>query len=145
MKAILASIFVAMLLSGCGGGGGDAGTCAGSPEYCAQFAANGGDGQAGTGGIAAPGALAFTKSGTGNLVFDLPANVTRLRIQATFSGPSHTFSVNIGGTPLVRTTIGSSHTPPSFEGIFAGPGGATVDIFDASGVDWVVTQLLTEQ
>jgi hypothetical protein len=141
MKALLASLFVAMLLWGCGGGGGDAGACSGSPEYCAEFA----DGaESGTGGGLGPVSLAFTKSGTGDMVFDLPANVTRLRIKATFSGAFQTFFVDIGGTPVVRTAVGSSQTPPSFDGTFGGPGGATVEIFGATGVEWVVTQVVTQ-
>jgi hypothetical protein len=142
MKAILASILVATLLWGCGGGGGDAGACSGSPEYCAQFAEEGAGQSGGTG---APVSLAFSKSGTGDAVFDLPLNVTRLRVQAKFNGAMQIFFVEIGGVPMIFTTVGSSQTPPTLDRTLVVRGGATVEISGSSGVEWVMTQVFPEQ
>ena len=61
----------------------------------------------------------FTKSGTGDTVFDLPASVTRIRIQATYSANIPTtanFIVRIAGANVVNEVLGASQISTMFDG-----------------------------
>jgi hypothetical protein len=138
MKAPLASILAATLLWGCGGGGGNAGICSGSPEYCAEFAADSPQGELAP--TDAGVAELFTANGTGDTVFNLPATVTRLRIQATHGGSAHNFVVKVGAVTVVDTQVGTSVSPPSFDSTLSVPAGAKVEVLDSSGVNWSFTQ-----
>ena len=73
---------VAVLLSACGGGGGYAPTEG-------VFAAHTTTQPPVTVAVTAPVQnVTFTKTGTGANVFDIPTDVTRIRIQATYNGLS---------------------------------------------------------
>lgn len=138
-----ACLLVATLLAGCGGGGDNAGQCSGSIEYCTEFAAN-----SGTGSITADGAGgsatsvgAFSKSGTGNAVFDIPASVKKIHIQGASTGTDTDFVVRIDGMLVVSAAIGPTKTPSSYDGeqvLFAG---GTVQITQSSGVTWKFTEI----
>jgi hypothetical protein len=130
MKAILASIFVATLLWGCGGGGGNPGTCSGSPQYCAENAED-----------LTPVPPAFTTTGTGAGSFTLPSAVTRLRIEATHNGTAQSLTVRIGGALVVNELLGTAINPERFVGTYLVTGGATVEIIGSAGVNWFATEV----
>lgn len=123
-----------------GGGGGRSGDCSGSAEYCAEYAPSSGASGSGTGGSITP-AGGFTNSGTGDTVFTIPANVSRIRIQGTFAGSSSNFVVKVAGSLIVNETIGSSKSPSAFDGTYLVTGGSTVQITDSSGVAWTFTEV----
>ena len=135
-------IVFAIFLVGCGGGGGNPGTCSGSPIYCAENAA-------GSGGAVTPGTTGggstptnlFTKSGSGDAVFDIPARVTRIRVQGTFTGASSNFIVKVAGSNIVNVIIGTSRDPVALDGTYALVGGGTVEITSSSGVSWTFTEV----
>jgi hypothetical protein len=136
-------ILFAIFLVGCGGGG-NPGTCSGSPMYCAEAAGSGGAATPGTtGGGSAPTDL-FTKSGSGDTVFDIPARVTRIRIQGTFTGTSSTFFVDIAGKNVVAAAIGTSQNPVAFDGTYILAGGGKVEITRSSGVSWTFTEVAAD-
>lgn len=78
----------------------------------------------------------FTRSGTGNTVFDMPTDVARVRIVGTFSGNSSNFVVRIGGRLVVNELVGSFWGQPRYEGIHLTNGGGVVEITNSSGVSW---------
>ncbi|GAB3657195.1 hypothetical protein [Ramlibacter alkalitolerans] len=135
MKTFLASILVAGLLGACGGGGGNPGECSGSAQLCADAGA--GPGGGGGGSVV----QIFTRSGTGDASFQLPADVRRLRIRGTSAAASQNFVVSIGGSFAVNTPIGSAQTPPTFDAEVAVSGGSTVEITQADGITWSVEQV----
>jgi hypothetical protein len=77
----------------------------------------------------------FTKSGTGDTVFDLPASVARVTITADFPHNSSNFIVYIGGRLIVNELVGYAWNAPHFEGTYLVSGG-TVEIKNSSAVDW---------
>jgi hypothetical protein len=138
MRSFLASVLVAILLCACGGGGGNPGQCSGSPQFCAEFGDGTGGSGTGGGGSVTP---LFTRSGTGDAVFDLPTGVTRVRIRGTFAGTSLNFVVRIAGSVAVNTPIGTAQTPPAFDGEVPVAAGSTVEIIGATGITWSIEQL----
>ena len=86
----------------------------------------------------------FEISGTGNMVFDLPATVARVRIVGTYTGLSSNFIVTIGGRLLVNEIIGTSKEYADIstvsEGTYLTTGGV-VEITDSSGVFWIFTEV----
>ena len=78
----------------------------------------------------------FSRSGTGDAVFILPARASRYRIQAMYPGSIQTFFVDSSGSSLVIATIGTSRTPARFDGTYALPGGSRIEITRSSGVLW---------
>lgn len=142
------------VLLGCGGGGGNAGKCSGGREYCAEF----GDGQpssantvnttvattspsTGTSTGCAATSTLYKKEGVGDTVFELPACVTRIRIQATFNGNSSNFIVDIDGKSKVNKLIGTFWPSVNFDGTYLLTGGGTVEITSSSGVTWTFTEV----
>lgn len=83
----------------------------------------------------------FSKTGTGDAVFDLPNRTMRYRIRATFPGSSSNFIVRAGGSLLVNELVGVSVAPSSFDGIFAIPAGARIEVRNSSGVSWNFTEV----
>ena len=123
------------------GRGGNPGTCSGSAIYCAESAA-------GAGGAATPGTTGgststelFTKSGSGDTVFDIPARVTRIRVQGTFTGATSNFIVKVAGSNIVNVIIGTSKNPAAFDGTYVLVGGGTVEITSSTGVSWTFTEV----
>lgn len=139
-KTFWACIFLVMFLFGCGGGGGNPGTCSGSPVYCAEAGVAGPSGSGTTGGSSTPAGL-FTKSGTGNTIFEIPASVTRVRIQGSFTGNSSNFMVQIDGKSVVNVIIGASQNPTTSDGTYLLTGGGKVEITGSSGVSWTFTEV----
>lgn len=133
MKATLASILAATLLWGCGGGGGNPGTCSGSPQYCAEFAE----------GPDLPAKELFAAGGTGDTVLTLPAGIQRLRIQGSPSLDSQNFNVSIDGVPLVNELVGTTMNPSPFDGTYLVTG-TTVAITNSVGVHWGLSEVLPE-
>ena len=133
-KSLWACILLTLFLFGCGGGGGTPGTGSGGQS-------NSGTGTGtGTGtGNAIPGL--FTKSGTGDTVFELPANVTRIRIQGTYTANSSNFIVKIAGSNIVNEILGNAQNAVAFDGVYLLAGGGTVEITKSSGVSWTFTEV----
>jgi hypothetical protein len=86
----------------------------------------------------------FTKSGSGDTIFDLPAQVTRIRIQANFVGNSSNFVVKIAGRLVVNEILGASGDKSTFDGTYLLAGGGTVDITDSSGISWTFTEVVAD-
>ena len=78
----------------------------------------------------------FSKSGSGDQVFDLPARNARYRVQSNFAGTSSNFIVYVAGSLAINSIIGTSQTPASFDGTYSFSSGARVEIQNASGVSW---------
>ena len=124
---ILCLLTIAITLSGCGGGGGPAGVCLYPKSSCANV------NNSETGSISKSN---FTRTGTGDNVFDLPTRQLKLRIQATYAGNSSTFIVNVNGRLLLAEAIGTGHISTVFDGTYLIPNGGTVEITNSSGVAW---------
>jgi Bacterial Ig-like domain (group 1) len=83
----------------------------------------------------------FTKSGTGNDVFDMPTSVARVRITGTFTGTSSNFIVRIGGDLVVNVIIGTSQGLATMTtGVYLTSGGV-VAITNSDGVAWSFTEV----
>ncbi|MEO5733932.1 MAG: hypothetical protein ABIQ87_09585 [Rubrivivax sp.] len=89
---------------------------------------------------APPSAGIFSKSGSGDQVFDLPGRAARYRVQASFPGASSNFIVRVAGSLAINSIIGTSQTPVSFDGIYVFPAGARVEVQNSSGVGWNFTE-----
>jgi hypothetical protein len=83
----------------------------------------------------------FTKSGSGDTVFDIPARVTRIHVEGTFAGASSNFIVKVAGSNIVNEIIGTSRNPVAFAGDYVLAGGGTVEITSSSGVSWTFTEI----
>ena len=86
----------------------------------------------------------FAKSGTGDTVFDLPASVTRIRIQATYSANTPTtanFIVRIAGALVVNELLGTSQISTMFDGTYLLAAGGKVEITSSSGVSWTFSEI----
>lgn len=89
----------------------------------------------------APPAL-FTRTGTGANVFDMPTNVTRVRIVGDYSGSCENFIIRIAGKGVVNEILGScsigigSH----FDGTFLTTGGV-VEVLNSNGISWSFTEV----
>lgn len=82
----------------------------------------------------------FQRSGTGDTVFDIPAHVTRIRIQGGFGGNSSNFIVKIAGRLIVNELMGTAWGQTSFDGTYLITAGGTVQITSSSGVTWIFTE-----
>ena len=84
----------------------------------------------------------FTKSGTGDTVFDLPTRVTRIHIEGTFTGRSSNFIVRIGGnSTVVNEILGTASQRTGFAGTYFIAGGGAVEITCSTGVLWTFTEI----
>ena len=86
----------------------------------------------------------FTKSGSGDTVFDIPARVTRIRVSGTFTGATSNFIVKVAGSNIVNVIIGTSKNPAGFEGTYVLVGGGTVEITSSAGVSWTFTEVTAD-
>lgn len=82
----------------------------------------------------------FTRSGSGDTVFDLPSTVSRIRIQAAYTGNSSNFVVYIGGRLIVNELLGRGWNMTTFDGTYLTGGGVT-EIKLSSGVSWTFTEV----
>lgn len=78
----------------------------------------------------------FTRSGTGNTVFDMPTDVARVRIIATYTQNSSNFIVRIGGRLIVNELVGTFWSQTRYDGTHLTNGGGVVEITNSSGVAW---------
>lgn len=84
----------------------------------------------------------FVRSGSGDTVFDLPARVQRIRIQATYAEFSSNFIVHIGGSHIVNELLGTFWNATTFDGTYVVPAsGRTVEITHSTGVQWTFTEV----
>jgi hypothetical protein len=82
----------------------------------------------------------WTARGSGNTVFDMPTNVSRVRIVGTLTGGLSNFIVRIGGRLVVNEIIGNrSGYSTRTEGLYLTNGGV-VEITNSTGVDWTFAQ-----
>jgi hypothetical protein len=83
----------------------------------------------------APPTGTFSRQGDGAAVFELPQRTARYEIRATYSGTAQSFAVRVGGRLVVNAIVGSSATPPAFDGIYSlAPG--QVEVLAEPGVLW---------
>jgi hypothetical protein len=83
----------------------------------------------------------FTRTGTGNVVFDLPRTVTRVRLNGRWSGSgSATFTVRIAGRTIVNENL---RTPVTYEGVhLAAPnGGGVAEVINSPNISWAFTEV----
>ena len=73
-------------------------------------------------------------------MFDMPTDVRRIRIQATYTGYSANFVVHIGGAHVVNEVLGTSWGSTTFDGTYLTSGGVT-EITSSSGVSWSFTEV----
>lgn len=78
----------------------------------------------------------FTRSGVGNTVFDMPTDVARVRIVATYNQNSSNFIVKIGGRLIVNELMGTAWGQTRYDGTHLTGGGGVVEITNSSGVAW---------
>jgi len=84
----------------------------------------------------------FTNSGTGDQVFDIPEDVTRIRVQGTFAGSSQNFIVRVNNSPIVNVILGTSQfaSGTTYDGTLLTNGGTVVSITSSNGVQWTITE-----
>ncbi len=78
----------------------------------------------------------FTRTGTGDTVFDMPVDVARVRIIGIYEGRSSNFIVRIGGRLIVNELLGDSWGSRRYDGTLLTGGGGVVAITSSSGVQW---------
>lgn len=82
----------------------------------------------------------FTRSGTGDNVFDMPTSVTRVRITGRYTANSSNFIVRIAGRLIVNELLGTAWNQVDFAGTYVTSGGV-VEITNSSGVAWTFTEV----
>jgi hypothetical protein len=82
----------------------------------------------------------WTRSGTSDVVFDMPTHVRRVRITADYSGYAENFMVDVNGRGLVNELMGRGFSQTHFEGTYLTSGGV-VAITSSSGVKWSFTEV----
>lgn len=92
------------------------------------------------GGVQSDCGAPFSRSGVGNTVFDLPAGITRLRIQGTWlRRDTSNFIVLIGGRLVVNEILRTSIT---YDGTHLVPAGNGVVQIESSGaISWTFTEV----
>jgi hypothetical protein len=82
----------------------------------------------------------WTVSGQGDMVFDMPTYVSRVRIIGTYTGYSSNFIVHVGGQYLVNELLGTAWGTTRYDGTLLTIGGL-VEIVHSSGVSWSFTEV----
>lgn len=84
----------------------------------------------------------FTRSGSGDTVFELPTYITRVRIQASTNTNCQNFAVKIAGRLVVNVIIGTCSVADArtFDGTYTTSGG-TVETQISTGVNWTFTEV----
>lgn len=77
----------------------------------------------------------WTRSGSGDTVFDMPTYIRRVRVVGTYSSYSSNFIVKVGGSLLVNELLGTGWGTTRYEGVLLTTGGV-VAITNSSGVSW---------
>ena len=115
--------------------------CSGSNEYCTEFATNSGSGSTAADATGGSATAAFSKSGTGNAVFDIPSSVKKIHIQGASTGTDTDFIVRIDGVLVVSAAIGPTKVPSSYDAEHLLFAGGTVQITQSSAVTWKFTEI----
>ena len=82
----------------------------------------------------------WSRSGAGDMVFDMPTYVKRVRIIGTYNGYSSNFIVWVGGDLLVNELLGTGWGQTRYDGTHLTTGGV-VEIKHSSGVSWSFTEV----
>lgn len=102
------------------------------------------------GGPTSPTGPPWSRSGTGDMVFDMPTSVDRVHIIGTYTGSSSNFIVWIGPPTsfspgsrlLVNEIIGTfAGLRPTYDGTLLTGGGGGTSITNSSGVVWSFTEV----
>jgi hypothetical protein len=92
-------------------------------------------------------ATPWSRSGTGDMVFDMPTSVARVRIIGTYTGYSSNFVVWIGSASqpesrlLVNELLGTGWGKTTYDGTVLTGGGGVTSISHSSGVVWSFTEV----
>ena len=78
----------------------------------------------------------FRRSGSGDSVFDMAADVARVRVVGVYTGHSSNFIVKIGGRLIVNELLGTFWGKTRYDGTLLTGGGGVVAITNSSGVGW---------
>lgn len=78
----------------------------------------------------------FRRTGSGDSVFDMPLDVSRIHIVGTYTGNTSNFIVKIGGRLIVNELLGTFWGQTRYDGTLLTGGGGTVSITNSSGVSW---------
>lgn len=89
---------------------------------------------------AAPSRPLFIKNGSGNTVFDMPADVARVKITGTFTGNASNFIVWVHDDLIVNELLGTGFSSTTYSGTHAVKGGET-RIEESNGVNWTFTEV----
>lgn len=87
------------------------------------------------------GIAVFSKSGTGDTVFDIPSYVTRVRITGRYTANSSNFILRISGRLIVNELLGTAWGQTLYDGTLLTGGGTVVEITNSSGVQWTLTEV----
>jgi hypothetical protein len=80
--------------------------------------------------------VAWSRTGAGDTVFDMPNYFPRVRVIGIYNGFSSNFIVRLSGRLLVNELLGTFWTMPRYEGVLLTNGGGVVEIVSSSGVSW---------
>jgi uncharacterized protein YegP (UPF0339 family) len=84
-------------------------------------------------------AAAWSKTGVGNTVFDMPTWVTRVHVIGDYGGNSSNFIIRVGGRLIVNELVGTHWNQVHHEGTYLVAGGV-VEIVDSTGVSWSMVE-----
>jgi len=82
----------------------------------------------------------WRRQGAGANVFDMPTDLRRVRIQATYTGFSENFVVRVGNDLVVNTILGTGWPSTTYNGVHLVRGGV-VEVDYSEGVSWSITQV----
>ena len=89
-----------------------------------------------------PRATAWSRTGQGNTVFDMPTYISRVQIVGTYSGYCQNFVVYIADRLIVNEILGTCSIAigPRYDGVHTTSGGV-VETRISSGVSWSFTEV----
>jgi len=115
-RSIVAMVVLALFFLGCGGGSPSSPSATPRPIW--------------------------SNSGTGDMVFDMPRDVARVHVVATYTGYSSNFIVWIDNTRLlVNELLGTGWDKTTYDGTLLTGGGGVVSITGSAGVIWSFTEV----
>ena len=85
-------------------------------------------------------ARAWSRSGTGNTVFDKPRSANRVRVTGEYDGNASNFIVYCEGDLLINELLGTGFDATQYEGTHNMGHCGEVEITDSSGVRWSFTE-----
>jgi len=83
----------------------------------------------------------WSRSGSGDTVFDMPTFIQRVKVIGTYPGRSSNFIATVGGRLLVNELLGTAWGSTRYEGTLLTGGGGAVAITNSSGVAWSVEEV----